>query len=323
MKTIDHFGAKFRYLDLRPWQARAQEYLGDIDPGRRYRVQAPMGAGKTRVVIQAAFKWLRKSNRNVVIFCAPSVAVTKQVEKEFTENCTVPAYLSGNSIQAPLGARVVFCTHSKLQVLINPANPHNYAKNYNAKDLLLIFIECHHDNYYAVANQYATREFCTVIGESASPWTRACEDYYDEDAFVYKLTEAQRDGVICSHRFSYGEPKRHELREYAISYQPSIRGETRQQDAHIHYDMDAEDIRKIINRWKDGKINPIRVCGMLTEGFDSPYTQDVILKESASLVLTYQCFGRGLRAAQGKDFVCWIKSDDIARTLNKAIEKAG
>lgn len=322
-RIIEHLGAKYQYLDLRAWQEEALTYLGNIEPGYRYRIQAPMGSGKTRVVMRAAFKWLQKSGRNVVIFCTPSVTVTKQVEKEFKENCTVPSYLSGNNVQAPLGARVVFCTHSKLQLLINPDNPHNYAQNYNAENLLLIFIECHHDNYYATANQFATRQFCTVIGESASPWTRACEDYYDENAYVYTLTRAQREGVVCPYRFEYREPKRHELRDYAISYQPSIRGETRQQDAHIHYDMDAEDIHRVMKRWKDGKLNPIRVCGMLTEGFDSPYTQDVVLKESGSLVLTYQCFGRGLRAAKGKDYVCWIKSPEISSTLRKAIEKAG
>ncbi len=71
--------------------------------------------------------------------------------------------------------------------------------------------------------------------------------------------------------------------------------------ATVHGRMDIEDRRRILQDFADGKIRILTNCGVLTEGFDCPEIDAILLcRPTKSQGLYVQCVGRGTRVSPGK-----------------------
>ena len=71
--------------------------------------------------------------------------------------------------------------------------------------------------------------------------------------------------------------------------------------ATIHGNMDIEDRRRVLQAFADGKIRILTNCGVLTEGFDCPEIDAILLcRPTRSQGLYVQCVGRGTRVSPGK-----------------------
>jgi len=72
--------------------------------------------------------------------------------------------------------------------------------------------------------------------------------------------------------------------------------------AHIDGYMDKDERKELIAQYKAGLITVLTCVTTLTKGFDAPNTGClVIARPTKSLMLHYQCIGRGLRIAEGKE----------------------
>lgn len=86
--------------------------------------------------------------------------------------------------------------------------------------------------------------------------------------------------------------------------------------AAAHLDGTTPDIdrRRILSDLKTGKITVLCNCAVLTEGFDEPKIEVVIMaRPTMSAGLFTQCVGRGTRLSEGKDSCLVIDIHDISR----------
>lgn len=69
----------------------------------------------------------------------------------------------------------------------------------------------------------------------------------------------------------------------------------------IHGKMDIEERRRVLQSFEEGAIRVLTNCGVLTEGFDSPQVDSILLsRPTQSHSLYVQCVGRGTRVSPGK-----------------------
>ena len=75
-----------------------------------------------------------------------------------------------------------------------------------------------------------------------------------------------------------------------------------QKAGYVHSGLDVQTRNEVINDFKNGKTKFLVNVSILTEGFDCPQIDCVVmLKPTESAGLYYQCIGRGIRNAPGKD----------------------
>ena len=71
--------------------------------------------------------------------------------------------------------------------------------------------------------------------------------------------------------------------------------------AAVHGKMELEERRKVLRQFEEGAIRIITNCAVLTEGFDSPLVDSILLcRPTKSEGLYIQCVGRGTRVSPGK-----------------------
>ncbi len=74
----------------------------------------------------------------------------------------------------------------------------------------------------------------------------------------------------------------------------------------IHGKLNHKERRRITSQYREGNIQIVTNCQLLTEGFDAPCTQSIIIaRPTRSKSLYCQMIGRGLRTFNGKD-VCHL-----------------
>ena len=84
--------------------------------------------------------------------------------------------------------------------------------------------------------------------------------------------------------------------------------------ASIHGKMDIEERRLVLQSFEEGKIRVLTNCGVLTEGFDSPQIDSILLcRPTQSEGLYVQCVGRGTRVSPGKKDCLVIDFVDASR----------
>ncbi len=84
--------------------------------------------------------------------------------------------------------------------------------------------------------------------------------------------------------------------------------------AAIHGKMDIDARRHVLSLFEDGEIRVITNCGVLTEGFDSPQVDSILLcRPTQSPGLYVQCVGRGTRVSPGKSNCLVIDFVDASR----------
>jgi superfamily II DNA or RNA helicase len=88
----------------------------------------------------------------------------------------------------------------------------------------------------------------------------------------------------------------------------------------VHGGMSREDRDRIINEYRNGDIQVLTNCQVLTEGFDVPATSCVIVaRPTKSRGLYQQMVGRGLRRHPGKGECVVIDFNDRVHTLCNSI----
>ena len=88
-------------------------------------------------------------------------------------------------------------------------------------------------------------------------------------------------------------------------------------------DMKKEDRRETLEKFKTGEIQVMVNCMVLTEGYDCPEVDAIIvLRPTKSALLLQQMIGRGLRTAEGKDD-CVILDLAVERRQKDLISVAG
>jgi ATP-dependent helicase IRC3 len=76
--------------------------------------------------------------------------------------------------------------------------------------------------------------------------------------------------------------------------------------AYIHGKMNIKSRKEILKKYKTGEIEVLTNCQLLTEGFDEPSIEAIIItRPTASKSLYCQMLGRGLRKFEGKE-VCYL-----------------
>ena len=88
-------------------------------------------------------------------------------------------------------------------------------------------------------------------------------------------------------------------------------------------DMKKDDRRETLDKFKTGEIQVMVNCMVLTEGYDCPEVDAiVVLRPTKSALLLQQMIGRGLRTAEGKDD-CVILDLAVERRQKDLISVAG
>ncbi len=84
--------------------------------------------------------------------------------------------------------------------------------------------------------------------------------------------------------------------------------------ATLHGKMDIDERRNILHAFESGKVRVLTNCGVLTEGFDSPQVDSILLcRPTRSPGLYVQCVGRGTRVSPGKADCLVIDFVDASR----------
>jgi ATP-dependent helicase IRC3 len=89
--------------------------------------------------------------------------------------------------------------------------------------------------------------------------------------------------------------------------------------------MSSEDRKKVLEDLKKGRIQVATSCGVLTEGFDEPSIEAIVMaRPTKSKSLYIQCIGRGLRTWQKKKNCLVLDFSDKGHTLisSMTLEKA-
>lgn len=82
----------------------------------------------------------------------------------------------------------------------------------------------------------------------------------------------------------------------------------------IHGRMDIDDRRGVLSQFENGGLRVITNCAVLTEGFDSPFVDSILLcRPTKSEALYIQSIGRGTRVSPGKKNCLVIDFVDASR----------
>lgn len=90
--------------------------------------------------------------------------------------------------------------------------------------------------------------------------------------------------------------------------------------ATVWGEMKADDRENVLRDLKTGRIQIVTSCGVLTEGFDEPSINAVVMaRPTKSAGLYTQCIGRGLRLWPGKDECLVLDFTDRGHNLDNII----
>ena len=91
--------------------------------------------------------------------------------------------------------------------------------------------------------------------------------------------------------------------------------------ATVYGDMHKDERSKILKQYADGEIDVITNCAVLTEGFDAPQTDCIIIaRPTKSAILFTQIIGRGLRLFPNKvDSIILDFGSEMHEVLNLAV----
>jgi superfamily II DNA or RNA helicase len=82
-------------------------------------------------------------------------------------------------------------------------------------------------------------------------------------------------------------------------------------------EMEAKERKTTLEAFKNGQIQVVTSCGVLTEGYDEPSVNSVIMaRPTKSLGLFTQCIGRGLRLWPGKENCLVLDFTDKYHTID-------
>lgn len=273
-------------VPLRPWQERALRWALDT-PGHRL-IQAPPGAGKSRLGYEVAAHWLAAGSANRVLWAAPSVALVDQAHVAACRYVRTPAFAQLSGVQAPPGCRFIITTHSSAA---------RFLANASERDLL-IFDEAHHANTDALTNFATAQKPPQCLGLSASPWSVGLAQAFPA-RWVYSLTEALQDGSLVPLRVLEQMPSTRKPLTLHFVYRVQEARQKARDCGGISFV--AGDSLDVLKPWLSGRVADLFACARLGEGYDVPECARVLVhRRTHSEIWAYQAVGRALRPRPGK-----------------------
>lgn len=317
---------------LRDYQATALTRLrqslarGNLRP----MVQAPTGAGKTRLATAIVTGALAKSKR--VIFCVPAIDLIDQTAETFwAQGIRDIGVMQGNHAMTDPSRPVQIAS---MQTLMRRSVP--------PADLVIID-EAH--RWFDFTGRWM-RDWSSVpfVGLSATPWTKGLGKHYDDLIVVTTTADLIQRGFLSPFRvYAPPAPDLSKCRTVAGDYhegdlseamdQPAITadvvstwlklGEDRPtlcfavdrahaqhlaerfnaagiSTAYIDAFTTREERQAVRKQFQSGAIRVVCNVGCLTTGVDWDVRCIVLARPTKSEILFTQIIGRGLRAADGK-----------------------
>lgn len=336
--------------NLFPHQVKALDLLRlSLSTGhRRPILQAPTGAGKTRIAGEMINGALRKGKR--VIFCVPAISLIDQTYSSFfNEGIYDLGVLQGNHPQTNLRAPVQIAS---IQTLCR--------RKIHQADLVIVD-ECH--RWFDFMGKWMS-EWSNVpfVGLSGSPWTKGLGNHYD-DLLIGATTQELIDGGFLAPFRAFAptsglKPQLDGMRTIAGDYhegqlsaemqKPALvadavqtwleRGENRPtlvfavdrnharalqaqfQRAGVSNEYcDAlttrEERAALGRRFNAGDVKVVVNIGTLTTGIDWDVRCVSLCRPTKSEMLYTQIVGRALRTAPGKNYALLLDHSDTTRRL--------
>ncbi len=280
-------------------------------------VVIPTGGGKTITAAAAAVRHLTKCPEGKVLFTAHREELVAQAFDALTE--------------AGLECGVIQATPSRTY---NPYRPVQIAsiQTMLARSIVpdatfVIHDEFHHmasDKWETLGMEYRKRRV-PIIGLTATPIRgdgRGFEGLMDAIVTPITMKELIEQGFLVP--YTLHAPKRelrsnqiakspvvvyqqHAAGRKAVVFAPSVKAATTYRDEFraagitaelVHGELDPIERRRVLDAYRDGRVQVITNVGVLTEGFDDRPTSCVILARSVgSLALFLQMVGRALRCS--------------------------
>jgi DNA repair protein RadD len=304
-------------ISLRPYQLTCIDKIREAAcSSRSILVVSPTGSGKTTIASELARLTVAKGKK--VVWLAHRNELVDQAFDRLTQFGLGVGVISASSSKPPNPYQPVQV--ASIQTLI--------ARKLRPDAHVLIWDEAHHapsDLWSGIANEYGA---ATLVGFTATPERsdgRGLGAIYKRLVVAAKVSELVRMGhlVPCEIRrpgrkLRPGSIAQRPVDAYrtetpgrrAIVFSPSViaaeahRDEFREAgiDAElVHGETPAGERAAILNRFRSGDLRVLVNVYVLTEGFDAPETDCVILARGCGTAGTYlQMVGRGLRPAPGK-----------------------
>jgi superfamily II DNA or RNA helicase len=303
-------------VNLWPPQAEAIRVCTEAHakPSSRVLVQLPTGTGKTIAAQHIALNYIRRPFGRALLV-VPTAQILEQFVARLGGATRHPVHVDKAGRHAPVGARLVVASQNTLWQRLGQYDP----------ETLCIFDECHHANFDAGENLRIANAFRHVVGLSASPWSRGCDQLFADAAHVVLgLSEAQALGLVAPLRI---EPWKEPAGPHAIVFVGTNEDAEEQAAAHAGatwVGVNSGDVEARVAGWRAGRYPIIFANRMLSEGFDEPRCSAVWIDvESSSDIRYVQMAGRALRALPGKVAHIYCRRPTIQRRLQRALGRAG
>lgn len=304
-------------ISLRPYQLEAISSIRDsCRTHSAVLAVSPTGSGKTTIASELASRAVAKGSR--VLWLAHRSELVDQAYDRLKDFGLNVGAVSASSSRAPNP----FCPVqvASIQTLL--------ARKLRPEAQVLIWDEAHHapsDLWSGLAKDYAKSK---LIGFTATPERsdgRGLGAVYQDLLVVASVKELVQLGHLVPCEIVRPQDKlrsgqiaqrpvdayrQHAPNRRAIVFSPCVLAAEQHaqefREAHIdaevvHGDTPWGERQKLLERFRAGDLRVLVNVYVLTEGFDAPETDCVILARSCGTVGTYlQMVGRGLRPAPGK-----------------------
>lgn len=316
---------------LRPHQQQALSALRASLMARKRRplLQAPTGAGKTRIAAEIIKGAYRKGNR--VLFVVPALSLIDQSVSAFESE----GILDVGVIQAAHERTDPTCRVqvASVQTLMKRTMP--------ACDIAIVD-ECH--KWFQWFETWFRDAQHPIIGLSATPWTKGLGKHYDDLIIAATTRELIDAGYLSKFRtFAPSHPDLTGVRTKAGDYHEGDLSKAMDQTAlvadvvttwlqrgenrptlcfcvdrahakHVQQQFEAagvptgyidafterEEREEIAGRFRRGEVKIVCNVGVLTTGIDWDVRCLILARPTKSEILFTQIIGRGLRTADGK-----------------------
>ncbi len=336
---------------LHPYQEEALQNIRlTIKSGvRRMVVQAPTGAGKTKIAAAIVDGGLRKGSK--MAFCVPAISLVDQtVESFYAEGIRGIGVIQANHEMTDWSQPVQVC--SIQTILARKAYPEANT---------VIFDECHRlfDAHKAWLEHPDWKNIVPMIGLSATPWSKGLGKYFDSLLKVIDTKSLIEMGYLSKFRvFATGHPDLSGVKNVAGDYHEGQLSEAMQQGsltadivrtwqekwgkdktlvfgvdkAHAKSiqerfehagiscgyqdaETDADERRDIKRKFHNGDYKVVSNIQTLTTGVDWDVRCLVLARPTRSEMLYVQIIGRALRTAPGKEEALILDHSDTTSRL--------
>ena len=311
---------------LRPYQEAARKSIHtEWENGRlRTLLVLPTGTGKTIVFASVAADQVRAGDR-VLILAHRGELLEQAADKLQRSTGLVSAVEKAESTCLDSWFRVVV---GSVQTLQRTARLERFPQDYFGT---IIIDEAHHaitDGYRRILDYFSGAK---VLGVTATPDRgdmRNLGEVFDSLAFEYKLTDAIKEGYLCkimaqtiplqlditSVTMSGGDYAVGDLGTALDPYLEQVNGQ-------------SADRREILADFDAGKYNVLCNSMLLTEGWDCPSVDCVVVLRPTKVRSLYsQMVGRGTRLSPGKtdllllDFLWMTDKHELCRPADLVCE---